>query len=309
MLRPTFAGSLSLVLFILPHFPSRVAADEFPHDLVRWVRDPQVPVFQGTGSATWDRAIRERGWILIENETYHLFYTGYDGTRTSPRLLGHATSGDGVIWTRDPANPLLSGSWVEDLCVVKRDREFLMFAEGERDVAHRLASSDLRRWTEGGSLDIRGTDGSPIALGARGTPVVLVVDGVWNLFYERGDQGVWLARSGDGVLWTNVQDDPVLPMGPEPYDAHAVAINQVFERDGYYYALYHANATRPWRDWTTCIARSRDLVRWEKYPGNPILKENRSSAILVTGPDGRSHLYTMHPEVVRYSNPATVPQR
>ena len=23
---------------------------------------------------------------------------------------------------------------------------------------------------------------------------------------------------------------------------------------------------RPWKDWTTCLARSRDLVHWEKYP-------------------------------------------
>ena len=39
-----------------------------------------------------------------------------------------------------------------------------------------------------------------------------------------------------------------------------------------YYSFYHANAQRPWTDWTTNVARSRDLVHWEKYPGNPIIK-------------------------------------
>ena len=80
-------------------------------------------------------------------------------------------------------------------------------------------------------------------------------------------------------------------MGPEPYDQAAVAINQVVKRDGFYYAFYHANAQRPWKDWTTCVARSRDLVHWEKYPGNPIIQNNCSSAILVGHPAGRPALH------------------
>jgi hypothetical protein len=86
-------------------------------------------------------------------------------------------------------------------------------------------------------------------------------------------------------------------MGPEPYDRAAVALNQIVKRDGWYYAFYHANRQRPWRDWTTCVARSRDLVRWEKYPGNPIIENNCSSAILVRTPQGQDRLYTMHPDV------------
>jgi hypothetical protein len=81
-----------------------------------------------------------------------------------------------------------------------------------------------------------------------------------------------------------------------------VAVNQVVKRDGVYYAFYHANAHRPWKDWTTNVARSRDLVHWEKYPGNPIVANNSSSGILVEGPRG-ARLYTMHPEVRVFVNP------
>ena len=78
----------------------------------------------------------------------------------------------------------------------------------------------------------------------------------------------------------------------------AVALNQIVkDRDGFYYAFYHANSERPWKDWTTCVARSRDLVHWEKYPGNPIIRNNCSSAILVRTPQGQDRLYTMHPDV------------
>jgi len=93
-------------------------------------------------------------------------------------------------------------------------------------------------------------------------------------------------------------------MGPKSYDLHAVALNQVIKRNHVYYAFYHANAHKPWKDWTTNIARSRDLVHWEKYPGNPIIRENCSSAILVRGPKG-DRLYTMHP-VVRLFEPASL---
>ena len=47
--------------------------------------------------------------------------------------------------------------------------------------------------------------------------------------------------------------------------------------------------------WNTDVARSTDLIHWEKYPGNPIIAD-KSSGIVV--PDGRQfRLYTMHNQV------------
>ncbi|HEY2158212.1 MAG TPA: glycosylase [Isosphaeraceae bacterium] len=280
-------------------------ADDFPKDLVRWKPRPESAVFAGAGDDAWDKKIRERGWILRDGDTYHLWYTGYNDSRTKDRLLGHATSADGMKWTRDPANPLLKGDWVEDVCIVRADGAFWMFAEGAGDIAHLLTSRDGKAWTELGPLDIRKVDGSPISAGPRGTPAVWVEGGVWYLFYERGDHAVWLATSRDRKVWTNVKDDPVLAIGPEPYDKAAVAFDQIIKRDGVYYAIYHANSERPWKDWTTCLARSRDLVHWEKYPGNPIVGSNCSSGMIVDTPEG-PRLYTMHPDVRRFE-PAPAP--
>jgi beta-1,2-mannobiose phosphorylase / 1,2-beta-oligomannan phosphorylase len=265
---------------------------------VSWAPIKDNPVFAGTGRDTWDRKIRERGYILVENDgTYHLWYTGYAADKPPTMSLGHATSRDGVHWVRDPANPIFHDTWVEDVCVVKQGGTYFLFAEGKNDIAHLLTSSDRVHWIDHGSLDIRKTDGAPIGPGPYGTPTAWFEDATWYLYYERGDQGVWLATSKDRKVWTNVKDDPVIAMGPEPYDRAAVALNQIVKRDGWYYAFYHANRHRPWKDWTTCVARSRDLVRWEKYPGNPIVQDNCSSAILVRTPDGRDRLYTMHPDV------------
>ncbi|MDG3006120.1 glycosylase [Paludisphaera mucosa] len=271
-------------------------AFEEPWRFTGWRPVEGNPVFRGTGEDTWDRKIRERGFVLPEGGGYTLWYTGYDRDRPTTMSLGRATSIDGKAWRRDPANPVFRASWVEDVCVVRVDGTYHMFAEGRGDVAHRLSSLDGVRWTDHGPLDVRKVDGSPIGPGSFGTPTAWHEDGVWRLFYERGDQGVWLATSRDLKVWKNVKDEPVLARGPEPFDRAMIAVNQVVRRDGFYYMFYHALADAAVRDWTTNLARSRDLVHWEKYPGNPIVGGNCSSAVLVPSPEG-DRLYTMHPEV------------
>ena len=293
----------SLLFFVL--ITSSIArADDFPRELVNWKPIAANPVFKGEWGNAWDQKIRERGFVLFDNGQYHLWYTGYNDEKSKLRLLGHATSPDGLAWTRDPANPIVGDHWVEDVFVMKHDGSFVMVAEGEKDVAHQLISKDGVHWTELGKLDVRLADGRPIPDGPYGTPSLWFEDGVWYLFYERGDRGVWLAVSLDRKVWTNVQDTPVLAMGPERYDSEAVAVNQIIKRDGFYYAFYHANATRPWKDWTSNIARSKDLIHWEKYSGNPLVENNCSSPILVSGPGGE-RLFTMHPDVKVYESVKT----
>lgn len=274
-------------------------AQEFPSELVDFTPAGDGPLFAGTGEDTWDRMIRERGFILRENDGYHLWYTGYNRDRSDSKYLGYATSPDGFNWTRHPANPIFDKSWVEDMCVLKVGDTYYMFAEGRDDIAHMLTSTDRIDWQDHGSLDVRYTTGKPLSPGPYGTPTIWLEDGTWYLFYERGDLGIWLATSTDRKIWTNVQDDPVIAMGPEAYDRHAVAVNQVIKHEGRYYAYYHASAHQPWSDWSTNVAVSTDLVHWKKYPKNPIVSGNKSSGILVH--DGRRYrLYTMHPDARVY---------
>ncbi len=283
---------------VLAQSPDR-AGPEFPPELVDFVPLTKEAVFAGSGGDTWDRKIRERGYILRENGVYSLWYTGYNDQRSPTKFLGLATSPDGLHWTRYSGNPLTTRVWTEDMCVVKQGDTYFMFAEGLHDVAHLLTSTDRIHWQERGSLDVRQTNGKPLAPGPYGTPAVWVEGPNWYLFYERGDRAVWLARSTDCKQWTNVQDEPVLRCGPEPYDRQAVAMNQILKYRGRYYGYYHSTGEKPWRNWTSSVAMSTDLVHWKKYPKNPIVTGNRSSPVVVF--DGRQYrLYTMHPDVRVY---------
>src|SRR5690349_21376241 len=77
---------------------------EFPAELVEWVPYEHNPVFTGAGPGAWDAKIRERGWIAREGESFRMWYTGYDGQRTGKKMLGYATSTDGLAWKRYPEN-------------------------------------------------------------------------------------------------------------------------------------------------------------------------------------------------------------
>jgi len=278
-----------------------ISTEEFPSEIVNFQPYNNNPLFKGTAdSTTWDEQIRERGFVLKEENTYYMWYTGYTKkTGKQIKYLGLATSPDGLKWTRYSENPIYNANWVEDVFVWKSDGIYYMFAESKDDIARLLTSKDRIHWEDKGALDIRLKNGNPIQKGPYGTPTVWKEDDIWYLFYERNDAHVWLATSTDLKTWTNLQDEPVLNSGPETYDKFAVAFNQVIKYKGLYYAYYHASAFKDWREWTTNVAVSKDLIHWKKYGANPILKDNKSSGILVN--DGKNfRMYTMHPEVNVY---------
>ncbi len=292
---------VAIALFALTFRSTAIADDakDFPPELTRFEPAAQNPVFTAEGPGHWDVKMRERGWILREGDTWHLFYTGYDGTRAGIKRLGHATSSDGLHWARDPRNPIYGEHWVEDMMIAKHGDTYYMFAEGLDDHAQMLTSQDLIHWTWNGFLDIRKANGEKIAAGPYGTPTALFENGRWLLFYERYDAGVWLAQSSDLKTFTNIQDEPVLRPGPDKCDQKFIALNQVIKYQDRYYACYHGSPgdSKP-SIWSSNLAVSTDLLHWKKFPGNPLrpLAENRSSNLLID--DGKQfRLYTMHDAV------------
>lgn len=270
----------------------------FPDELINFTPYANNPVFEGSGGDAWDEKIRERGFIMKEEDGFHMWYTGYrQADTTKMKYLGYATSEDGLKWKRYQDKPIYTDHWIEDMYVIKENGTYYMFAESKDDIPRLLTSTDRINWTDHGSLDVRKVNGEPIPPGPHGTPTIVKENGVWNLFYERNDLGIWLARSEDLKVWTNVQDEEVLKMGPESYDKYAVAFNEIIKENGLYYAYYHASAYEDWREWNMSIAVSEDLIHWKKYEGNPIMGNNRSSGMPVRV-DGKIRFYTAHPEVM-----------
>jgi len=90
--------------------PRRSTADDdrFPPELVHFEPYQGNPIFAGTGKDTWDRTIRERGYLLREGDTWHFWYT-----------TNVAVSEDLIHWTKYGKNPIIptdhsSGTLVHD---------------------------------------------------------------------------------------------------------------------------------------------------------------------------------------------------
>jgi hypothetical protein len=92
---------------------------------------------------------------------------------------------------------------------------------------------------------------------------------------QPGDRG-GLATSKDMVHWTKFAGNPVFEPGePGSWDDRHVRPKTVVKLGGWYYMFYegaHYNQGG-WPIWVDVIgmARSRDLIHWERYPHNPII--------------------------------------
>ncbi len=78
----------------------------------------QTPVFEPSSTpGSWDYGGVWHHCIVKDGAEYKMFYTAYETTAGSDDRIGLAYSPDGLTWTREAANPIVStgtaGSWYE----------------------------------------------------------------------------------------------------------------------------------------------------------------------------------------------------
>lgn len=88
-----------------------------------WSVYPYNPLLQPGAKGTWDAGALGSMTVLKVGEVFHLYYEAW-GIRSdiaedyNSLQIGHATSKDGLHWTKDPANPVLPkgilGAWDSD---------------------------------------------------------------------------------------------------------------------------------------------------------------------------------------------------
>lgn len=76
-------------------------------DGLSWTIDP-TPVLEPGPAGAFDDEKTETPMVLRVGDSYHLYYTGFrTGDGPGQYRLGHATSMDGLSWTKDAANPVV----------------------------------------------------------------------------------------------------------------------------------------------------------------------------------------------------------
>jgi predicted GH43/DUF377 family glycosyl hydrolase len=76
-------------------------------DGINW--DIQEKPIMVPSEGDWDSQSVETPSVIKVGSTYHMYYTGYNTDFSEARYsIGHATSKDGISWSKDPNNPIIT---------------------------------------------------------------------------------------------------------------------------------------------------------------------------------------------------------
>ena len=144
-------------------------------DGINWSRFTAHPMLEAGPSGSWDDGGLGALCVVVSGASYHMWYTGwseYDPDLDPPGdfAFGHATSSDGLVWTKTTAfNPVLTpgtaGSWEDSLIwgpsVSLEGGGFRMWYAGTDGVLFQTGHAT--------SLNVTGVprdpSGSPVAVG------------------------------------------------------------------------------------------------------------------------------------------------
>jgi len=207
------------------------------------------------------------GKVIRLDGVLHLFYNTYGNGRGD--ALCHATSTDGLIWERDPGNPILSatGDWncgraIDLDVVVFRGKLMLYFATRDPQMDKQLlvaASAELDSgfgrgaWTQLGDGPVMRPE-LPWETRCIEAPSAVVRDERLYLFYGGGynndPQQIGCAVSADGVHFERLfVHEPLLPHGgPGDWNASESGHPGLFEEDGRTFMFFQGNPDRG-RSW------------------------------------------------------------
>jgi hypothetical protein len=248
-------------------------------DGITWVKSPANPVMQPGPPGSWDENNIDHASVVIVGTTYHMFYSAEDASNDN--RIGHATSPDGIAWTKDPTNPVIDigvpGSWdaFEAIhpFVLYYDNQFHMWYNGHDGLTQRIiyaTSPDGTVWTRYTALFMleKGPPGSwddyelgPMCVGIAG--------GVYHMWYTgsntAGDYCIGYATSPNGVVWTKSPANPVLaPGGSGAWDDEMVALPFVANVDSLvmYYGGFDGTSFRTGYAGTVSSLVSTLLLRY-----------------------------------------------
>jgi predicted GH43/DUF377 family glycosyl hydrolase len=241
-----------------------------------WTKYNSNPIMDVGDSGNWDSTVVSMPYIVKDGSTYMMWYHGSDGTTLR---IGHATSQDGINWTKFSDNPVLDvgslGSWEDTHVtfpyVIKDGDEYRMWYIGYHGNVQNIgyaSSTDGTNWT-------KYADNPVLVQGANNewddtsvsSPQVFNISGTLRMWYSGYNGNNWCigtATSSDGLSWTRYANNPVLSPEGNGWEAHDVMLPVV---------LYNGSTYRMWytgvdSSWNTKFGYAEG---WNTVPDAPAL--------------------------------------
>jgi predicted GH43/DUF377 family glycosyl hydrolase len=208
---------------------------------------------------------------------------------------GLATSKDGIVWTKRPANTSTGGlldyepddafaAWPNGLH--EGDAMLLYYtavklnARGPFRSLRAISTDGGKNWKKEGALTFQGETPLWEEMGIMTRQVIanpLGQGGKWLMIYtalekDTMKRSIALATSQDGMAWKRLRDKPIFEVGPaNAWDGGGVAAPQLLVKGKDLYLYYHAFPVKEKEEeWPKgmglAIARGGDLSRFERVP-------------------------------------------
>jgi predicted GH43/DUF377 family glycosyl hydrolase len=260
------------------------------------------PVLHHGERGTWNETYTDPGAVLYYGGQFHMFYNGFNGWPASVQI-GYATSPDGINWTKQGTDPVLTTKQVSYAKVAALASSVLVTPNGTWTMYFYTWDSYANK--SGGAIG-RATaprptgpwtpDAEPVLQpGAKGTWDELRVDAPGVVHNEQGyfmyyggtsastGSMIGLATSQDGVHWTKHKDSadtdpqfaessPVLRPGPSgTWDAALVHQPRVVQTPNGWTMVYRSVKPGSYRTIRLGAATSTDGIQWTKVKDNPFM--------------------------------------
>lgn len=274
-----------------------------------WQKYEGNPVLSPTESWEYGFGVIAPNVLKIEN-SYKMWYTGLGGNSQ----IGHATSADGIHWTKSATNPILSIGLPSDFdsqqisycTVLFHNNQFWMWYSGNNGTNWQIGlatSQDGINWTKNSNNPV-------LRIGSSGqwdltnvyAPIVIFDGRLFRMWYNGSGPGFQLAIgyavSADGIHWEKPLNNPVLTAIPGTWESQIVGTAaMLFLNDTFHLWYGGNNQVRT----SLGYATSKDGVQWQRHQGNPVIAAGQSNAWDGTTLGGASVLFEKNVYKMWYS--------
>jgi predicted GH43/DUF377 family glycosyl hydrolase len=260
-------------------------------NVLAWSRYNGNPVIGATGS-TWKNDGVGGPELLSYKARTLMFFHASGEYRTAPGIrerigvseitdygaerLAHSEMNDGLPVVDVGAAGSFDRFGVSDPAAVVFRDQILLYYTGLSDSSTGIGlavSTNGEQYVKAGR----------VVPNARCADVVAIGDTLYMIFLRMDSAGyaVHAAFSTDGRRFYELGNRPVFEGKAGDWDARSITTPRIWKVGGWVYMLYGGSADDVDEPEFFGLARSRDLVRWERHPGNPVF-----GAGIHGGPDG-----------------------
>jgi len=229
---------------------SGLAYSDFDTPMCEWTKEADNPILEPGPSGAWDDEAALVQSVLVPSEgEWHMMYLGSDGEEWR---AGHATSDDGIHWTKDDRNPVWDKYAIAT--VVNAGDKLIGYTHIGRNIVY-LESSNWVDWEQKGvALRYSGTVGSEsynhvcqsCVHRARNGLYVMVYSAVEGVPGGGARRSISLALSNDGRKYVPYPGNPILTaslQGPTSKASGILMPSSFVDEKGRLNLIYHEDST------------------------------------------------------------------